>query len=388
MQTAPLRFGIFLAPFHPVHENPLLTLERDFALIEHLDRLGYDEAWIGEHHSGGYETIPMPEIFISAAAERTRHIRLGTGVVSLPYHHPLMVADRASQLDWQTRGRFMLGVGPGALPSDAMMLGIDPMRQREMMDESLEVLVPLLCGEKVSRKTDWYSLSEARLQHVPYTRPHVEMAVAAMASPAGPRAAGKYGLGLLSIGATTDAGYMALAQAWAIVEEEARRFKQHVERRNWRLVAPMHVAETREQALANVRFGMDDWAHYYTKVIALPFKLPDTFEARVETLINTGFAVIGTPEDAIRQIERLMEQSGGAGAFLQMAVNWADFPQTLRSYELIARYVMPHFNGLNTGRRASMEWVGANRDAFMGAGRAAKEKAARDYAAEKGRGDA
>ena len=139
-----LRFGIFLAPFHPLAENPELALERDFQLVEQLDRLGYHEAWIGEHHSAGFEIIPSPELFIAAAVERTRHIRLGTGVVSLPYHHPLMLADRVAQLDVQTRGRFMFGVGPGALPSDALMMGIDPLRQRDMMDESLGVLVPLL----------------------------------------------------------------------------------------------------------------------------------------------------------------------------------------------------------------------------------------------------
>ena len=205
-----------------------------------------------------------------------------------------------------------------------------------------------------------------------------------MASPAGPKAAGKYGLGLLSLGATTDAGYMALGQAWAIVEEEARRHGQRCERADWRLVGPMHIAETREQAIANVRFGLTDWAHYYTKVIALPFKLPESFEGQVRALIDTGFAVIGTPDDAIAQIERLLEQAGGAGAFLFMANNWADFPQTLRSYELFARHVIPHFNALNAGRQSSMDWVAANRDSFMGLGRAAKEKATRDYAAEKG----
>src|SRR3954468_2480711 len=103
-----LRFGIFMAPFHPAGENPTLALERDLDLVAHLDKLGYDEAWIGEHHSAGYEIISSPELFIAAAAERTKHIRLGTGVVSLPYHHPFMVAERFVQLDHMTRGRVML----------------------------------------------------------------------------------------------------------------------------------------------------------------------------------------------------------------------------------------------------------------------------------------
>ena len=94
-----LRFGIFLAPFHALNENPTNALDRDFELIEHLDRLGYDEAWIGEHHSGGFEIIASPEVFMAAAFERTKNIRIGTGVVSLPYHHPFMAVDRMIQLD-------------------------------------------------------------------------------------------------------------------------------------------------------------------------------------------------------------------------------------------------------------------------------------------------
>src|SRR4028119_406104 len=121
-----LRFGTFLAPFHPAGENPTLALQRDLELVEHLDRLGYDEAWIGEHHSAGTEIIASPEIFIAAAAERTRHIKLGTGVTSIAYHNPLWVAERMVLLDHLTRGRTMLGCGPGSLPTDSMMLGLTP----------------------------------------------------------------------------------------------------------------------------------------------------------------------------------------------------------------------------------------------------------------------
>ena len=140
-----LRCGIFLPPFHPNDEDPLLCYERDFELVQHLDKLGFHEAWIGEHHSGGYETYGSPELFIATAAERTRHIRLGTGVISLPYHHPLMVADRMVQLDIQTRGRAMFGFGPGLLPSDAKILGINPDLQRASW--------PSACVQKRSRST-------------------------------------------------------------------------------------------------------------------------------------------------------------------------------------------------------------------------------------------
>src|SRR5213595_4140763 len=140
---ARLKFGIFMAPFHQLGEDPTLALDRDLELLEWLDDLGFDEAWIGEHHSGGWETLASPEVFIATAAGRTRHIRLGTGVVSLPYHHPFMVADRMMQLDHMTRGRAMFGVGPGALVHDALKIGIDPGDQRRMMHEGLEVIIPL-----------------------------------------------------------------------------------------------------------------------------------------------------------------------------------------------------------------------------------------------------
>jgi limonene 1,2-monooxygenase len=362
-----LRFGIFLAPFHPVTENPGAALQRDFELVEWLDELGYDEAWIGEHHSAGMEIIASPEVFIAAAAERTRNIRLGTGVSSLPYHHPLMLADRMMQLDYQTRGRAMLGMGPGSLPSDAFMMGIDPVKQRDMMDEAMSAIVPLLRGETVSLKTDWFELRDAHLQLTPYTRPNLEMAAAATISPAGPRAAGKYGMGLLSIGATTQGGFNALAMTHQIWSEKAAEHGNVVDRGTWRLVGPMHVAETREKARENVRFGISEWLRYFQEVGALPLAPGGSLEGAIESLTKSGLAVIGTPDDAIAQLQRLEEQSGGFGCFLQLAHNWADFNETKRSYELIARYVMPRFQELNPNRVKSMEWAAKNRPTFIGA---------------------
>jgi len=359
------RFGIFLAPFHPTYEHASRALERDFELVEWLDRLGYEEAWIGEHHSAGFEIIACPEIFIAAAAERTRSIKLGTGVVSLPYHHPLMVADRIMQLDHQTRGRVMFGVGPGALPSDAYMMGIDSNKQRDMMDEAIGVLVPLLRGEVVNHESEWFKLQDARLQLRSFREEGIEMAVASQISPAGARAAGKHGLSLLSIGATTTGGFNALASNWEICTERAAEFGQSVQRQGWRLVGPMHIAETRERARENVRFGIAEWLRYFNEVAALPLAPAGDVDEAVDALNNSGFAVIGTPDDALAQLEKLEEQSGGFGTFLQLAHNWADFESTKHSYELFARYVAPQFQGTNVSRDASMQWAASNRPAFM-----------------------
>ena len=146
MTQITLRHGIFLPPFHPMEENPTACLDRDLELMVWLDRLGFHEAWIGEHHSAGFEIIGSPEIFIAIAAERTKFTRFGTGVISLPYHNPLMVADRIVQLDHHTKGRVMFGAGPGLLASDALMLGIDPMVQRDRMAEGI-VILRLFRGE-------------------------------------------------------------------------------------------------------------------------------------------------------------------------------------------------------------------------------------------------
>ena len=377
-----LRFGAFIAPFHPLDENPTLAIQRDLELVEHLDRLGYDEAWIGEHHSAAYELIASPEVFIAAAAERTKHIRLGTGVSSLPYHHPLMVADRINQLDHMTRGRVMFGVGPGALVSDAFMMGIPPTKQRDMMDEALGVLVKLLRGETVTHKSDWFELANARLQMTPYSRPSVEMAVANQVSPTGARAAGRHGLGVLSLGATSTAGFNALASNWAIAEEQAKEHGQVMDRNAWRLVGPMHVAETREQAMADVRFGLDKWIYYFQEIANLPI-VPEGPDP-VQAMMDTGLAVIGTPEDAARRIRQLAEESGGFGAFLFMDHNWAPWAAKQRSYELVARYVMPEFQQLNVNRAASIDWVKSNKEEFTGQARMAVGARIMQHMMEKG----
>ena len=249
-------FGIFMAPFHPVGQNPTLALERDLELIQHLDRLGFDEAWVGEHHSAGYEIIASPEVFIGIAAERTKHIKLGTGVSSLPYHHPLMLADRMVMLDHLTRGRTMLGVGPGQLTSDAHMLGIPSDAQRPRMEESLDAIMALLRGETVTMETDGFVLRDARLQLAPYSDPCFDIAVAASFSPTGARAAGKHGIGMLSVAATAKQGMDLLGHHWNLWEEIALENGHIADRSKWRLVGPMHLAETREQAEKEVEYGI------------------------------------------------------------------------------------------------------------------------------------
>jgi limonene 1,2-monooxygenase len=369
-----LRSGIFMAPFHNHDENPTLSIERDLELLEHLDRLNYHEAWIGEHHSGGFELIACPEMFIAAAAQRTRHIRLGTGVVSLPYHNPFMLADRMVQLDHMTRGRAMFGVGPGALVHDALKIGIDPGDQRHMMDESFEVIVRLLNGETVNRKTDWFNLTDAQLQLRPYTRPHMELAVAAARSPSGGVLAGKHGVGLLSIGGTAPAQMERHTANWNLYEETARAHGHTPDRRDWRVVGFFHIADSREQARRNVAFGVQAFADYFRDVATFPIIPPDVGDP-VEWLIETGTACIGTPDDAVAYVERLVKGSGGFGVLCELAQNWADWEPTKRHYELMARFVHPHFQQSRELLRGSYDYATSRHVDFTGQAAAAIQQA-------------
>jgi limonene 1,2-monooxygenase len=378
-----LRSGIFLAPFHPIDEDPTLCLRRDIELVEWLDKLGYEEAWIGEHHSAGFEIISSPELFIAAAAERTSRIRLGTGVVSLPYHNPLMVANRIVQLDHMTMGRVMFGAGPGLLTSDAMMLGIDPSTQRDRMIQGLDVILRLFRGETVTETTDWYTLTGARLHLLPYTRPYPEVAVASMVTPSGGRAAGKYGLGMLCVAATVEGAFDVLGTNWKVANEIAAEHGRTMDPAVLRLVGPMHIAETREQARANVRYGLQKYLDYYQAIN--PARFSD-LEGRdpVDVLIETRRAVIGTPDDAIAQIERLQAKQGEFGCYLQLAHNWANWDATKKSYELYARHVVPRFRKSNTHREESYASAFDRRMEFSSLRDVATKKMFDQHEAERG----
>ncbi len=386
MQPQRLDFGTFMAPFHRRGENPTLSLRRDLHLVQKLDELGYDEAWIGEHHSAGWEIIASPEVFLAAAGERTKRIRLGTGVVSIPYHNPFHTADRIVLVDHLTRGRVMLGVGPGALPSDAWMFGINPSTQRQRMDEGLGVIIRLLTeDEPVSYECEWFTLREARLQLKPVQRPHMPIAVASTVSPAGMTCAGRHGAGVLSVASYSEQGLTALATQWSFAEEaasEAGRRSPH--RKNWRIVMPFHIAETREQAIADVEDGILAWNNdYFIDTIGSPANQPASSGREMADRLIAFGAIIGTPDDAIAGIRRLQEISGGFGCLLGLAHEWTTWEKTLHSYELMARYVMPHFQDSLSWIDRSAQWTGETKGTLMDGAKMAVMKAIGDHGAAK-----
>ncbi len=376
-----LNFGAFLAPHHPLGEHPTLQFQRDLELAAWLDRLQYDEFWVGEHHSGGWETIGSPEMFLVAAAERTHRIRLGTGVISLPYHHPFNVAQRMVHLDHLSRGRAILGVGPGALPSDAVMLGIDPMTQRDRMDEGLGVILRLLSEEEpITVKSDWFTLQDAALQLRPL-QAQLPVAVASAISPSGMQTAGKYGVGVLSLASYLEEGLTALPTQWGFGETAAREHGQQLDRSQWRIVMPFHLSTSKEQAWREVADGLKRWQNeYIVGILGTPKRQPfeDGYKA-AQILDAHGGGIFGTPDDALEQIERLQKLSGGFGTLLCFAHDWVPRELALRSYEMLAHYVMPHAQGLMRPLQASADRVQANKKELMGLAGGAILKAIREY---------
>jgi len=376
-----LKFGVFLAPFHRLGENPTLAIDRDVELLEWMDHLGFDEAWIGEHHSAGWELIASPELIIAAAAERTKYIKLGSGVTSLPYHHPFLVAQRWVQLDHMTRGRAMLGCGPGALTSDAYMLGIQPATQRPRMLEAMDAIMALLkCEDPVTMKTDWFEMNAARLHLAPYSDPHFEIAVASTITPFGMIAAGRHGVGVLSIGAGLPGGPEALATQWKIAEDEAAKHGKTMSRKNWRVVVNAHIAEDDEQALREVRKGeRNETQTYFEDTLGRP---PGRADDPLRDGVKMGTTLVGSPETVIKGIQRLLEYSqGGFGGILFRAHEWANREQTMRSFELFARYVMPVFQGSLGQIVASNTWARDNRKEVFGPTVEAVKRAFTDFGA-------
>lgn len=373
-----LQFGAFLAPHHLPGESPTLQLQRDLELVEHLDRLGYDEFWCGEHHSTGWETIASPEMFLAGAAVRTKRIRLGTGVVSLPYHHPFNVAQRMVQLDHMSFGRAMFGTGPGALPSDAHTLGVDPMVLRDRQDEAIGVIKRLLAGEeRFSHESEWFTLNDAALQILPY-QADIPMTTASMVSPSGMTLAGKYGMGVLSIGSMSTEGLASLPLQWSFAEEAAAEHGQVVDRANWRVMFNFHLAETKKQALADVEHGLLRWHNEYNVgTLMRPGLDPLRSTAEAIEFYSEGEAsagVIGTPDELIERIRTMSEVTGGFGVVMGFVNDWADPEATFRSWDLLARHVIPEVNGQLAPMRASNLFVQENRDYFIRAGEAIMSK--------------
>ncbi|HMO55216.1 MAG TPA: LLM class flavin-dependent oxidoreductase [Tepidiformaceae bacterium] len=297
-----LRFGVFLAPHHPIGEHPTLQIRRDLDLVTYLDELGYDEFWCGEHHSGAWETIASPEMFLAAAGENTKRIIIR-----------LLREDRP-----------------------------------------------------FSYKSDWFELNEAQLQIKPLQE-DLPIVAASTISPAGMKSAGKYNVGVISIASATEEGLAALPTQWGFGETYAAEHGNTMDRSKWRINANIHIAPTKEQAIEEIADGLLRWHNEYNvDILGRPGseRLNDA-KAFATRMANAEGSMIGTPEDVLKSIGLLQKRSGGFGTLISFAHDWAPREAQYRSYEMLARYVVPKAQGLLEPVERSARFVGEHKGELM-----------------------
>jgi limonene 1,2-monooxygenase len=257
------------------------------------------------------------------------------------------------------------------------VLDIDPMTQRDRQDEAIGVIRRLMRGERVTCKTEWFTLQDAALQLLPLQE-DMPFAVASQISPSGMTLAGKYGIGIISLGSMSNEGLTALPTQWGFAEKAAREHGTTVDRKDWRVLLNWHIAETREKAIEEARHGLMRWHNQYIVATlqrpgAVAFKSPD--DAIEQTAFAPGSAaVIGTPDDLVEMIRSVHEKSGGFGTAVGFVHDLANPENTLRSWDLVARYVIPEINGYVAKLRESERHLQVNRSVFERANKAIMAK--------------
>lgn len=330
-------FGLFLQPVHHPSEDPSAALERDLGLIELLDRLGYSQAWIGEHHSTGWENVAAPEVLIAAAAERTSDIRFGTGVLQAGLHHPLVALDRMIFLDHLTRGRVDFGIGVGGgIPSDLAVFGLSAEQAGRRMQESLDVMLQLLDGDRpVTALSDWFELHQAVLQMRPYTRPHMPFAVAS-GDPRNVELMGRLG-GKVLLGGMPE----RVEQVYEHLQIGARSGGRQASRDQIVLSYVLHIDEDHEQAITDFKEGaIREFYEFQVGVNGRP-EPEGTPDQWYEEYVDKH--IIGSPDHAIEKLSSIEEASGGIGGVIFMAREWAGVDKSRRSWQIFAEQVAPKF---------------------------------------------
>jgi limonene 1,2-monooxygenase len=346
-----MKFAFFMMPLHLPSENPSLAFDRDIDLINYVETLDYDEFYIGEHHTAGWETMPSPEMVLAKASATTHRMKLGTAVTSLPFHHPFHVAERFAFLDHMTRGRAILGVGPSGLPTDSQLFNIPPQDLNPMMRESTDVIVRLLeTAGPVTHEGKYWQFKDMALQLRSYQHPRLKMATASVGSERSLDFAAQYEMVLFSLAGGGPPSALPLNEHWDFVENAGARHGTRPDRDDFRVVTYVHLADTHEQAWAEVKAGIVRDVHRYFYTIASPtswLTRPDQDPASLtaEEIVQKRRWIIGTPDEAIEQIQALYDEAGGFGGLMISTHEWTDQAKIKYSLELFARYVMPHFRG-------------------------------------------
>jgi alkanesulfonate monooxygenase SsuD/methylene tetrahydromethanopterin reductase-like flavin-dependent oxidoreductase (luciferase family) len=329
-----MKFGIFAVADHYPRELPRTTQHFYDELLEQAqaaDALGFDSFWVAEHHFHEYGAIPRPPVWMAAAAQRTRRIRLGAAVVVLPFDNPLRVAEDYAMVDVLSGGRLDLGVGSGYLSHEYAGFGVDPAEKRERFDEALEILLRAWTGERFSYAGKYHRVDDVQLNVLPVQRPRPPVWVAVLRNEAAPLV-GARGLPVMTIpyaaterieelGDVVRDYRAAFVGAGGRPADATMPFGMHT-----------HCASDFGEARANAKEAMDRYVRTRLYAKQRPFEL----------LVEKDLIAFGGPDDLIRIARRY--ESLGLTHFLAI-MNFGGLPhaRVLRSMELMARHVLPAF---------------------------------------------
>ncbi len=357
------RLGAFLMPSHPPERSVAEGQALDLEELARLDAFGFEEAWIGEHFTSSWEPCPAPDLLIAQALQRTTSIRLGSLGHLLPYHHPVELAHRVAYLDHMAKGRYAVGVGISALPTDHQLFHLDTAggRNRRMTFEALDIMTRLWTAGSTDFEGEFWSTGrtasafETLGYHLkPYQQPHPPVAIAALtAGSENHKLAGEKGYLPVSLSISPDA--TITAKHWDAVEAGAMRTGRVADRANWRIIRDVYVAPTDREARACAINGMMGrcWSEfllplYFSLGLGPMLKLDPAMPDEAVTLdyLCDELWLVGSPETVARRISNFDAQVGGFGHLLVVSYD-AKHERAVweRSLQLLTDEVLPRCCG-------------------------------------------
>jgi alkanesulfonate monooxygenase SsuD/methylene tetrahydromethanopterin reductase-like flavin-dependent oxidoreductase (luciferase family) len=356
----PIKYGMFIMPFH-LPEKPLAQgYDEDLELVVRAEELGFEEFWIGEHHTMKYETIVMPEIFIGRALGETNRIRLGAAPVCLNQHHPAHVAGRLAFLDHLSKGRLNLCFGPGSVTADQELFGVDPKKGGEMTIEAIDVILKLWSSDPPYKHDGKYwqfrleeNVDEETLIgfiHRPYQQPHPPIAMPGMSRNSHTmKFAGRRGFQPFSHCLITG---NVVADQWNTYAQAAREAGREPNRADWKICRSIFLADTTKEAARRARTNSLGQNYEYIgrlfdkglgrKIYKRDLDMSDA-DCNLDFLM-TEQIIAGDVDEVLRRLMQLIDETGPFGTLVLMSYDWDDKQSWLHSLELFANELMPALN--------------------------------------------
>ena len=360
-----MRLGMFMMPLHPAHRAPSQTLQEDREAVILADRLGFHDAFVGEHLTEKSENVTNSFIFLATLINDTKTIKLGTGTSNLSHSHPTLIASHAAMFDHLAKGRFIFGISPGALASDAEALGMLAEDRNKLFAEAIDVILAIwerdapydidLPGNrfKVTTAKTYVAEIERGSMYKPYQKPRPEIVGTVVA----PHSKGVIAMGERDFHPLSANFLLAewLPSHWTNYVEGKQKAGQIADPSDWRIARTVFVAEDDKLAL---RYGRQESAspyRYYWSMLRKKMMLSKrhgvfkTHQSQDDSEITDDYLVdrlviCGSVSKVVDDILRLRDQVGDFGELVYANMDWVDPALAKRSLELMANEVMPRVN--------------------------------------------